>query len=212
MIKPEPVRFLSSAGNILRSQSGISLVLVLVLMTILGLSAGIAGSSWSSIVRRAREADLLWKGGQIRKAIGSYYNDSHAQGAAKIYPSKLEYLIKDPRFLETRRHLRRLYADPMTGEDWVLIKDQGGRIKGVRSSLTEEPFKQGHFSEENKDFEGRALYSEWEFVYVPKAPTGGNQPQTNPQQNNQNSSGNPNQQTNPNSNPHPAQPGAEEGG
>ncbi|MCF6178171.1 MAG: type II secretion system GspH family protein [Geopsychrobacter sp.] len=153
---------------LLKSESGISLVLVLVVMTIVGLSAGLAGSSWSSLVRRAREADLLWKGDQIRRAIGSYYLSSHGQGASRIFPSKLDYLLKDPRFLETRRHLRRLYPDPMTGQDWELIKDKGGRIKGVRSSLAEEPFKQGNFSEENKDFEGRGLYSEWEFVYIPQ--------------------------------------------
>ncbi len=61
----------SPALKPLKGESGVTLVLVLVLMTILGLSAGIAGSTWSSLTRRAREADLLWKGGQIRAAIGS---------------------------------------------------------------------------------------------------------------------------------------------
>lgn len=170
--------------TLLRSDSGVTLVLVLVMMTIIGLSLGIAGMSWSSLTRRAKEADLLWKGGQIRKAIGSYYRSAHGQGAPNIFPSKLDYLLKDPRFLETRRHLRRLYSDPMTGKDWVLIKDQGGRIKGVRSSADKEPFKLGNFSVDNQDFEGRTSYSEWEFVYVPKAkgpasgqtPAGGAQP------------------------------------
>lgn len=178
MRSPEPGSIPGCFFSPLRSQSGVTLVLVLVMMMILGLSAGIAGSSWTSLVRRAREADLLWKGSQIRKAIGSYYSSSHGQGAPNIYPSELEFLVKDPRFLETRRHLRRLYVDPMTGEDWVLIKDQGGRIKGVRSSFSGEPFKQAHFSEENKDFEGRTNYTEWEFVFVPKEPK--NKPKTAP--------------------------------
>ncbi|WP_020674944.1 type II secretion system protein [Geopsychrobacter electrodiphilus] len=184
-----------SLRYILRGERGVSLVLVLVLMAILGLSAGIAGSTWSSLTRRAREADLLWKGGQIRTALGSYYASTHAEGTPNIFPSKLEYLLKDPRFLETKRHLRQLYPDPMTGKDWVLIKDEGGRIKGVRSSLAEEPFKQGNFSEENKSFEGRGLYSEWEFVYIPelKTPTttqppvkseGQSSPESNKQQGN----------------------------
>ncbi len=168
MKKAEPVMSVGFWGQILKKESGFSLVLVLVVMTILGLSAGIAGSTWSTITRRAREADLLWKGAQIRKAIGSYYRASHGQGAPNIFPSRLEYLLKDPRFLQTRRHLRRLYPDPMTGEDWVLIKDPGGRIKGVHSSLQKTPFKQGNFSVDNQDFEGRESYSEWEFVYVPK--------------------------------------------
>lgn len=168
MRKVEPFVFDAQPLKVLKSESGVSLILVLVLLMILGLSAGIAGTTWSSLTRRAREADLLWKGSQIRNAIGSYYRSSHGQGAPNIFPSKLEYLLKDPRFLQTKRHLRRLYLDPMTGEDWVLIKDQGGRIKGVRSSFEEEPFKRGNFSVENKDLEGRGLYSEWEFVYVPK--------------------------------------------
>ncbi len=151
----------------LKSDSGVTLVLVLVLMAILGLSAGLAGSTWSSLTRRAREADLLWKGGQVRAAIGTYYEASQGQGAVKIYPSKLESLLKDPRFLQTKRHLRRPYVDPMTGSDWELIKDPAGRIKGVRSTFKAEPFKQGDFMEENKDFAGRGLYSEWEFIYTP---------------------------------------------
>jgi hypothetical protein len=52
--------------------------------------------------------------------------------------------------------------------DWELIKDPGGRIKGVRSTFKEEPFKQGNFSAENEEFAGRGLYAEWEFVYTPK--------------------------------------------
>ncbi len=168
MKKVESNIFVLTAWRSLKSDSGVTLVLVLVMVTILGLSAGIAGSSWSSLTRRAKEADLLWKGGQIRTAIGTYYESSHAQGAAKTYPSKLEYLLKDPRFLQTTRHLRRPYADPMTGSDWELIKDPGGRIKGVRSTFKEEPFKQGNFSAENEEFEGRGLYAEWEFVYTPK--------------------------------------------
>jgi len=181
MKRVDSIFFSPPALKLIRSESGVTLVLVLVLMVILGLSAGIAGSTWSSLTRRAREADLLWKGGQIRAAIGTYYQSSHGQGAAKIYPSKLKYLLKDPRFLQTKRHLRRPYLDPMTGSDWELIKDQGGRIKGVRSTLKEEPFKQGNFSPENEEFEGRGFYNEWEFVYVPKkaksgvapTPTGG---------------------------------------
>lgn len=168
--------FILRPCKLLQNESGVTLILVLVMMTILGMSAGVAGMSWSNMTRREREADLLWKGGQIRAAIGSYYNTSHGQGAApKSYPTKLENLLKDPRSLETRRHLRRPYVDPMTGKDWVLIKDAGGRIKGVRSSLEKEPFKQGNFSTANKEFEGRGFYSEWEFVYVPETPKPGAQ-------------------------------------
>ncbi|MDX2478710.1 MAG: type II secretion system protein [Desulfuromusa sp.] len=153
----------------LNNQRGAVLLMVLVSVTLLGLLSGIAGSSWQTIVQRAKEADLLWKGNQIRQAIGSYYTTSRAQGAApKAFPSELDSLLKDPRFLETKRHLRRLYPDPMTGEDWGLIMAPGGRIIGVKSSSDKEPFKQDDFAAENKSFAGQQRYSDWQFIYQPE--------------------------------------------
>ena len=150
----------------LSNQQGAVLLMVLVSVALLGLMSGIAGSSWQTIVQRAKEADLLWKGNQVRLAIGSYYETSHSGGAApQSFPSELNFLIKDPRFLETRRHLRRLYPDPMTGEDWDIIRDPRGRIMGVRSSSDKEPFKQGGFTEENKSFADQQSYHDWQFVY-----------------------------------------------
>ncbi len=150
----------------LDNQRGTILLMVLVSITLLGLMAGIAGSSWQTIMQRANEVDLLWKGNQIRRAIGKYYNTFHAQSAApKAFPSELDFLIRDPRFLETRRYLRRLYPDPMTGEDWVIIKDPAGRVMGVRSSSDKMPFKQDGFDEVNKDFADQEKYSGWQFVY-----------------------------------------------
>lgn len=153
----------------LNNQQGAVLLMVLVSVTLLGLMAGIAGSSWQTIVQRAKETDLLWKGNQIRRAIGSYYNTSHAQSAApKSFPSELDSLIKDPRFLETRRHLRYLYLDPMTSEEWDIIRDPNGRITGVRSSSAKEPFKQNNFIEENRSFANQQSYHDWQFVYQPQ--------------------------------------------
>lgn len=156
--------------NPLNNQHGIALVFVLVAVTLIGLLAGIAGSSWTTIVQRSKEQELLWRGGQIRKAIGSYYKTAHA-GAKTSYPSSFEQLIKDPRFVGVKRHLRRHYLDPMTGDDWALIKEPGGRIRGVRSSSHQEPFKKDNFSTENEKFAGKSKYVEWEFVYLPEKKT-----------------------------------------
>ncbi len=169
----------------LQNQRGVALIAVLVAVSLLGLMAGIAGSSWQTIRQRDREAELLWRGGQIRKAIESYYTMSHGQGTQKIYPSSLDNLVKDPRFVETRRHLRRLYLDPITGEDWIVLKDPNGRIIGVRSRSELTPFKQDNFSEENKDLAGKQSYSEWLFVYEAKTakkktPTGSRATGANP--------------------------------
>mgnify|MGYP000925047059 CR=1 FL=1 len=152
------------AGN----QRGGVLLFLLVAVTILGLSAGIAGSTWTSIVQRSKEADLLWKGNQIRAAIGSYYETPGAPGTPLQYPQSVDDLLKDNRSLKVRRHLRQPYLDPMTGEDWEWIKAPEGGFKGVRSTSHKTPFKKDGFSEENKTFVGMYQYRDWEFIYLPK--------------------------------------------
>ncbi len=147
------------------SQRGAALLLVLVAVTILGLATGIAGQSWRSLVQRSKEADLLWCGAQYRQAIEGYYHVK--QGPKNRYPAKLEDLLKDPRFPQPVRHLRRLYKDPMTGEDWEIIKSPEGGIAGVRSSSTLKPFRQDGFPKEEEAFAKKDSYREWEFVYQP---------------------------------------------
>lgn len=149
---------------ILHNQRGFTLMMVLVMVVILGLTLGMTGSSWKTITQRAKEQELLWRGDQYRRAIESYYTKAHA-GVAAAYPRTLEDLLKDPRSLQTLRHIRQLYKDPMTGEDFVIIKSPDGGISGVRSSSEEEPFQKDNFSEENEDFKEKTMYREWEFVY-----------------------------------------------
>ena len=156
--------------NPLNNQRGLALIFVLVAVTLLGLMAGIAGSSWQTIVQRAKEQELLWRGGQIRNAIGSYYNT--AQGGSQFsFPANFEQLLKDPRFVGKKRHLRRFYFDPMTGDEWEFIKEPSGRIKGVRSRSDKEPFQKDNFSKENEKLAGKTTYAEWQFVYIPEKKT-----------------------------------------
>jgi len=149
------------------NQKGSVLLFLLVAVVLMGLLAGIAGSTWKTITQRAKEEELLWRGNQIRKAIGSYYTTAKA-GTLSTFPQTLEQLVHDPRMVGTVRHLRKVYPDPMTGKDWELIVDPTGRIQGVHSSSQLEPFKKDNFSAENKDFVGKSAYSEWRFVYTPQ--------------------------------------------
>ena len=144
-------------------QSGAILLGMLIMVTLLGLMAGIAGSSWKTIIQRAREEELLWRGSQYRKAIESYYKTAHG-GTKAALPSTLESLLKDPRSVSTIRHIRKLYPDPMTGQDWVVVQGPGGGIMGVRSNSPLKPFKTSDFADENKSFEGKQSYREWLFV------------------------------------------------
>ena len=157
-----------SSGTLLQNQRGAVLLMALLSVTLIGLLAGIAGSSWQTLMQRNKETELLWKGNQIRQAIKSYYQFSTSNGVPlQQYPPALDDLLQDPRSLEITRHLRHLYLDPMNSEDWELIPAPGGGVMGVKSTVDEVPFKQSGFSEENKSFVGKQSYHAWQFTYTP---------------------------------------------
>lgn len=142
-------------------ERGSTLLIVLAMLFILGLSAGIAGNSWKNIVQREREEELYFRGDQYQKAIASYHN------AGGVYPKQLEELIEDRRALFVRRHLRRLYDDPMTGGPFEVVRDTTGRIHGVYSSSDARPFRKGGFPPEYEDFSKATSYQDWKFVFEP---------------------------------------------
>ncbi|MDR1367336.1 MAG: type II secretion system GspH family protein [Candidatus Accumulibacter sp.] len=118
---------------------------------------------WSTAVKREREKELIFAGRQFREAIGRYYEAT--PGGEKRYPASLEDLLEDARYLNVRRHLRKIYRDPMTGEaNWGLMR-MGGRIVGVHSLSREAPLKSRGFLLQESEFEESASYSEWVFVY-----------------------------------------------
>ncbi len=151
---------------LVNNQKGAILLMLLVVVSILGLAAGIAGSSWKTITMQAKEKELLWCGGQIRKAIESYYLGG-STSTQSMLPATLDDLLRDSRSAAVVRHLRQKYIDPVTGDDWVVINTSDGLIMGVRSSSKEKPFKQGNFKVENEKFIGTSSYTEWEFIFNP---------------------------------------------
>lgn len=149
----------------IKGERGAILLLLMVMVVIMGLAAGMAGQSWRDTMQRAREAELLWRGQQYQQAIGRYYAIKH--GSQQMFPAKLEHLVRDPRFPNMVRHLRKQYNDPMTGEDWELVTDPAERIIGVRSSSDLEPFRQDGFPKALEKLKGKNSYREWEFVFTP---------------------------------------------
>lgn len=154
-----------------RAQGGFTYLSLLFMITVLGIAAGAAGKYWSTEARRSSEEELLFRGMQIRAAIASYHDTSPG---AKAYPGSLDELLLDKRHPVTRRHLRRLYTDPMTGKaDWQLIEAPGGSgIMGVRSSSEKEPLKKKGFPDGLVGFEESGSYGQWEFVYTATAEGG----------------------------------------
>jgi type II secretory pathway pseudopilin PulG len=138
------------------------------LVAVAVMSAGLAatGEVWSHAAKREKEAELLFAGQQFRQAITFYYEQS--PGLAKQYPAKLEDLLEDKRFPTPRRHLRRLYTDPMTGQaDWGIIESPGGGIMGVHSRSGAEPVKRAEFALRDRIFHEATNYYEWRFFYEP---------------------------------------------
>lgn len=149
------------------SASGFTYLAVMFSIVLVGLSVTGAVKQWKTIMQREREAELLFRGHQIKHAIEAYYRAP--RGGMNSYPRTLEELIKDPASSSTKRYLRRLYKDPITNEEWGLVKDGAARIRGIHSRSEAEPIKMANFPEEYKAFEGKTRYSEWVFEFIPAA-------------------------------------------
>lgn len=147
-------------------QRGFSYLWVLLLVALMGVGLTVAAELDATLARRERERELLAIGRQFQSAIGRYYEGQTA-GAVKEYPATLEALLQDPRTPGIRRHLRKMFVDPMTGtQEWGLVT-VGGRIAGVHSLGTGMPIKQDNFAAEQSNLRGKQSYAAWLFVYPP---------------------------------------------
>lgn len=148
-------------------QGGFSYLTVLFALAILASGLALAGEVWETSAKREKEAELLHAGNEYRKAIERYY-----LSGPKRYPRELADLVRDPRQAGTVRHLRRLYPDPITGKnEWGLVKAGDGGIAGVYSLSEGAPLKIAGFAVRDASLEGKSRYADWQFVYVPGAPS-----------------------------------------
>ena len=119
----------------MRRQAGFTYLGLLLAIALLGLGLTAASEVWSTVARRQRIEQLEWVGQQYVRAIGSYYESS--TGSAKAFPKTLQDLLEDRRFVFVRRHLRQVYANPLTGAaDWELVRAPDGGVRGVRTVTT----------------------------------------------------------------------------
>lgn len=103
------------------------------LATIALTAAGLAqlGQSWRQRALKEQQVEQQFRGEAIARAIASYV------AVGGVYPNTLEDLLRDERGPKPRAHLRRCYADPLTGTpDWELLPAQTGKgFAGVRSRV-----------------------------------------------------------------------------
>lgn len=109
------------------------------------------GHSWGLESRRQKEAELAFRGRQIALALASYAANT-PQGQPNL-PQTFQELTEDRRSGAVVRHLRRAWPDPMTGQAWGLLLEDG-RIRGVYSNAPGQPLAGP---------EGVITYEQWIF-------------------------------------------------
>ena len=145
-------------------------------VTLLGIVMAGIGQVWQTKSQREKELELLFVGGQFQKAITSYYNN--VTGAVKQYPESLEDLLQDDRSSTPKRHLRKIFLDPMTNSyEWGLVREpvpeettgatfmDSDGIIGVYSRSEKVPIKEKNFPDEYADFSKADSYQDWQFTF-----------------------------------------------
>jgi type II secretory pathway pseudopilin PulG len=149
-------------------QRGFAYLVLLLWVAIGGALLAALSSHWSFESRREREAEFVFRAEQYRLAIESYASPVNANGCASVQqlPPRLEDLLEDRRCGMVRRHLRRLYPDPVSrSSEWGLVTQLGG-ISGVYG-LSDAPLV--------RRVEGVKTYRDWRFManvgtLVPREP------------------------------------------
>ena len=144
------------------SQQGAIYIWMLLSLLFLSLGIGKWSINYATLKQREKEEELLRIGLMYRKAIYQYYQNS--PGGVKTYPEKLEDLLRDPRYLEVKRYLRKLEKDPMTSKDFILIKNSENQIIGIYSASLQKTIKKTGFLPSLQKFEMVERYQDWKFM------------------------------------------------
>lgn len=114
------------------AERGFTYLVLLFAIALVGIGAASLGEQWQAATQREREAELLFRGAAIQKALEAYR--SRTIRGEQRFPLNLDELVDDAREGERQFHLRRLYADPFTGRpDWLLLRNRKGEIVGIHS-------------------------------------------------------------------------------
>lgn len=120
---------LSPFALCLGSARGAIYPLLLLSILIIGVATAGVAELWSTQVQREKEEELLFRLGEFRRAVARYRADHNR------LPKELTDLLQVRTGQGTRRYLRRIYPDPMTGKpDWKLdlLVDRTGSVSGIR--------------------------------------------------------------------------------
>jgi type II secretory pathway pseudopilin PulG len=149
-----------------RRDRGFTYLGLVILVTVIGL-VGAATLKIDALLRRAAaEEELLAIGAAFGDALRTYAEATPKGQPAQ--PPSLKELLKDPRFPGVRRHLRKIFVDPMTGKaEWGVVWTNPGERRGVvavYSLSTAKPLKIGNFDARFPGFENKEHISDWKFA------------------------------------------------
>ncbi|WP_326534471.1 type II secretion system protein [Pseudorhodoferax sp.] len=142
---------------------GFTLPALLLMVMLVSLAAATTGPLWSHTERRDRERELIKIGSLYADALTAYRQAS--PGTTRQFPERLEELLLDPRFVGYRRHLRRLYPDPLQpSAPWGLVRDEQGRIAGVHSLSEQAPIAHAPALPSRQKLQPAGRYRDWKFM------------------------------------------------
>jgi type II secretory pathway pseudopilin PulG len=185
------------------SQSGYAMAALLVVLNIMAVVLTVALPTWRTMMKREKEAELIWRGQQYARAIGLFQRKY-----ANTFPPNLDILLNE-------RYLRKKYKDPMTkdgefqllyaasqnvpGQPQVPGQPPPGQVPqrgqtgtqpspldagpqgaaGARGGIMGVSSKSAESS--LREYNGRTKYNEWAFVWQAAstqagAPTGSQRP------------------------------------
>jgi type II secretory pathway pseudopilin PulG len=147
-----------------RREQGFTYLGLLILVSIIGL-AGAAALKVDALLRRAEaERDLLEVGAAFSEALRSYAAATPRGQSTR--PPGLQDLLKDPRFPGVRRHLRKLFVDPVTGKgEWgIVYAGEHTGVLAVHSLSSAQPLKLANFDARFSGFENSKHISDWKFT------------------------------------------------
>jgi len=152
-------------GGIRRGrQAGFTYLGLIIFVTIIGLVGAATLKIGALLQRAAAEEELLDIGAAFSAALDSYAAAT-PQGASP-YPPSLKELLKDPRVPGVRRHLRKIFVDPLTGKaEWgvVYLGDGTTGVVAVHSLSTAKPLKVANFDSRFAGLDNADTISAWRF-------------------------------------------------
>lgn len=148
------------------TQAGFTYIALLIIVAMIAAGATAALGAGAALQQRETEAELLAIGLEFRQALQSYADATPAGQPTE--PREMAELLRDPRYPGVRRHLRRIYPDPLTGQsEWGIERFPDGRISGMHSLSKTPTLRRTGFPAGLEGLENAESHDAWVFAMMP---------------------------------------------